>query len=79
MLSYGEPQKKIRKVSVDGLICFRRCISKQWTLSKIQTLTERMRRKIKDDRLLEGLLPKWGVGCRRIAPGDPCMKAYGYI
>lgn len=30
---------------------------------------------IKDERLLEGFMPKFGVGCRRITPGDPYMKA----
>lgn len=30
---------------------------------------------IKDPRLLKGFTPKFGVGCRRITPGDPYMKA----
>ena len=29
----------------------------------------------KDDRLVKGFTPKFGVGCRRITPGDPYMLA----
>jgi hydroxyversicolorone monooxygenase len=36
--------------------------------------SERMAEHIKDKRLLEGLTPTWGVGCRRITPGDPYMQ-----
>ncbi|CAN9091603.1 unnamed protein product [Alternaria alternata] len=36
---------------------------------------ERMKEFLKDERLLEGLTPKFEVGCRRITPGDPYMKA----
>ena len=35
----------------------------------------RMAEFIKDKRLLEGFTPKFGVGCRRITPGDPYMIA----
>jgi cation diffusion facilitator CzcD-associated flavoprotein CzcO len=35
----------------------------------------RMSEFIKDKRLLEGFTPKWALGCRRITPGDPYMKA----
>lgn len=35
---------------------------------------DRMADWIKDERLLKGFLPKFGVGCRRITPGDPYMK-----
>jgi hydroxyversicolorone monooxygenase len=35
----------------------------------------RMAEFIKDKRLLEGFTPKFGVGCRRITPGDPYMVA----
>lgn len=35
----------------------------------------RMAEFIKDKRLLEGFTPKFGVGCRRITPGDPYMMA----
>lgn len=38
-------------------------------------MAARMKRFIKDERLLEGYTPKWSVGCRRIAPGDPYMVA----
>lgn len=34
---------------------------------------KRMAEWIKDERLLNGFLPKFGVGCRRITPGDPYM------
>ncbi|KAF2741842.1 FAD/NAD(P)-binding domain-containing protein [Sporormia fimetaria CBS 119925] len=48
--------------------------------SKLQKGTQelfkqRMRKFIKDDRLLQGFTPKFAVGCRRITPGDPYMKA----
>lgn len=33
----------------------------------------RMAEHIKDQRLLEGFTPTFGVGCRRITPGDPYM------
>lgn len=36
---------------------------------------QRMSEWIKDERLLEGLTPKFGVGCRRITPGDPYLVA----
>ena len=36
---------------------------------------DRMAEFIKDKRLLEGFTPKFGVGCRRITPGDPYMVA----
>lgn len=36
---------------------------------------QRMAEHIKDKRLLEGFTPKWAVGCRRVTPGDPYMKA----
>ena len=34
----------------------------------------RMAEHIKDERLLEGFTPKWGIGCRRVTPGDPYME-----
>ena len=36
---------------------------------------ERMAEFIKDERLLKGFTPKFEVGCRRVTPGDPYMKA----
>ncbi|KAK2747146.1 hypothetical protein FQN57_002403 [Myotisia sp. PD_48] len=38
-------------------------------------LKKRMAEWIKDERLLKGYTPNFGVGCRRITPGDPYMKA----
>ncbi|KAK0363158.1 hypothetical protein LTR91_023303 [Friedmanniomyces endolithicus] len=35
----------------------------------------RMAEFIKDERLLKGFTPKFGIGCRRITPGDPYMAA----
>lgn len=35
----------------------------------------RMAEFIKDKRLLEGFTPTFGVGCRRITPGDGYMQA----
>ncbi|KAJ5793863.1 hypothetical protein N7457_000462 [Penicillium paradoxum] len=40
-----------------------------------QFVYERMKNIIKDPRLLEGFTPKFSLGCRRITPGDPYMKA----
>ena len=40
-----------------------------------QMFEQRMREWIKDDRLLKGFTPKFGVGCRRVTPGDPYMMA----
>lgn len=34
---------------------------------------KRMAEFINDERLLEGFTPKFGVGCRRVTPGDPYM------
>jgi hydroxyversicolorone monooxygenase len=33
----------------------------------------RMKEWIKDERLLKGFTPKFGIGCRRVTPGDPYM------
>ncbi|KAK5550925.1 hypothetical protein LTR46_011068 [Exophiala xenobiotica] len=38
-------------------------------------LRARMAEHIKDERLLKGFTPKFGVGCRRVTPGDPYMAA----
>ncbi|KAK5112948.1 hypothetical protein LTR62_003770 [Meristemomyces frigidus] len=35
----------------------------------------RMAEHIKDERLLKGFTPTFGIGCRRITPGDPYMAA----
>ncbi|KAI9642092.1 hypothetical protein NHQ30_009963 [Ciborinia camelliae] len=35
----------------------------------------RMAEFIKDKRLLKGFTPNFGIGCRRITPGDPYMRA----
>ncbi|KAH8654484.1 flavin-binding monooxygenase-like protein [Tricladium varicosporioides] len=36
---------------------------------------DRMAEFIKDERLLKGFTPKFSIGCRRITPGDPYMRA----
>ncbi|RMZ31550.1 hypothetical protein D0859_04322 [Hortaea werneckii] len=36
---------------------------------------QRMSEFIKDKRLLDGFTPKFGIGCRRVTPGDPYMEA----
>ncbi|TVY17582.1 FAD-binding monooxygenase aflW [Lachnellula arida] len=36
---------------------------------------DRMRGMIKDERILEGLLPDFPVNCRRMTPGDPYLHA----
>ncbi|KAI9708230.1 MAG: hypothetical protein M1820_004184 [Bogoriella megaspora] len=40
-----------------------------------ELMTERTKQFIKDERLLKGFAPKFGLGCRRITPGDPYMAA----
>ncbi|KAG8623709.1 hypothetical protein KVT40_008685 [Elsinoe batatas] len=40
-----------------------------------ETFRKRMREFIKDERLLEGFTPTFGLGCRRVTPGDPYMLA----
>ena len=40
-----------------------------------QIFEDRMRTKIKDERILNGILPNFPAGCRRIASGDPFMEA----
>lgn len=38
-------------------------------------LRARMAEMIKDERLLKGFTPTFGIGCRRITPGDPYMES----
>ncbi|KAK2802318.1 hypothetical protein FQN51_004608 [Onygenales sp. PD_10] len=40
-----------------------------------ELMKARMKEWIKDERLLKGFTPKFGVGCRRVTPGDPYMLA----
>ncbi|PSK43626.1 hypothetical protein B9Z65_7140 [Elsinoe australis] len=40
-----------------------------------QIFRARMAEFIKDERLLKGFTPTFGLGCRRITPGDPYMMA----
>jgi hydroxyversicolorone monooxygenase len=40
-----------------------------------EMMKARMAEFIKDERLLNGFTPKWGIGCRRVTPGDPYMTA----
>ncbi|KAK5726792.1 hypothetical protein LTR15_002681 [Elasticomyces elasticus] len=40
-----------------------------------EMFTKRMAQHIKDERLLKGFTPSFAVGCRRVTPGDPYMKA----
>jgi cation diffusion facilitator CzcD-associated flavoprotein CzcO len=40
-----------------------------------EMMKARMAEFIKDERLLNGFTPKWGIGCRRVTPGDPYMMA----
>ncbi|KAF8864560.1 flavin-binding monooxygenase-like protein [Acephala macrosclerotiorum] len=40
-----------------------------------EIFSKRMAEFIKDERLLKGFTPKFQVGCRRITPGDPYMRA----
>ncbi|KAK5684954.1 hypothetical protein LTS10_003029 [Elasticomyces elasticus] len=38
-------------------------------------ITKRMAQHIKNERLLKGFTPSFAIGCRRVTPGDPYMKA----
>ncbi|KAJ4236796.1 hypothetical protein NW757_013372 [Fusarium falciforme] len=40
-----------------------------------EELTKRTREWIKDDKIFNNIIPKFSVGCRRIAPGDSYMLA----
>lgn len=40
-----------------------------------ELFSKRMAEFIKDERLLKGFTPNFGIGCRRITPGDPYMMA----
>ncbi|PMD35399.1 flavin-binding monooxygenase-like protein [Hyaloscypha variabilis F] len=40
-----------------------------------KTFKNRMAEFIRDERLLKGFTPKFSIGCRRITPGDPYMRA----
>lgn len=37
--------------------------------------TARMAEHLKDERLLKSFTPSWSIGCRRVTPGDPYVKA----
>ena len=37
-------------------------------------LKARMAEFIKDERLIKGFTPTFGIGCRRVTPGDPYME-----
>jgi hypothetical protein len=37
-------------------------------------LKARMAEMIKDERLIKGFTPSFGIGCRRITPGDPYIE-----
>ena len=40
-----------------------------------QYFQKRMREHLQDESIYEQLLPNFAVGCRRLTPGDPYMKA----
>lgn len=39
-----------------------------------EMIKARMAEFIGDKRLLEGFTPTFGIGCRRVTPGDPYMQ-----
>ncbi|KAH8705823.1 hypothetical protein BGW36DRAFT_18418 [Talaromyces proteolyticus] len=86
--AYTDEEKRRFRSEKQALASHARDIENQvngdWNLffaeSKVQNaarefFTARMAEHIKDQRLLEGFTPKWSVGCRRVTPGDPYMKA----
>ncbi|KAM3076422.1 hypothetical protein ACMFMG_007241 [Clarireedia jacksonii] len=40
-----------------------------------EQFSQRMKEFIRDERILKGLTPKFSIGCRRLTPGDPYMRA----
>jgi hydroxyversicolorone monooxygenase len=86
--AYTDSEKEAFRGSKKELVAHAKNIENQingdWNLyfsgSKEQQVAQevfkqRMAEHIKDERLLEGFTPKWSVGCRRVSPGDPYMKA----
>ncbi|KAG0648197.1 FAD-binding monooxygenase moxY [Hyphodiscus hymeniophilus] len=86
--AYSESQKALLRSSKSALVAqardFENQINGDWSLffsgSQYQIDTQelyraRMAEHIKDERLLNGFTPKFAVGCRRVTPGDPYMKA----
>ena len=87
-IAYTETQKADFRKSKSALTAHARDFENQvngnWKLffsgSKVQEDAQahfraRMASHIKDERLLKGFTPKFAVGCRRVTPGDPYMKA----
>ncbi|KAL2862443.1 flavin-containing monooxygenase [Aspergillus lucknowensis] len=69
--AYTEEQKRKFRSDQDALLAH--CKSAE--NNGMKQLLARMRRLIKDDRLLAGFTPSFSVGCRRITPGDPYIEA----
>ncbi|RDL41003.1 Flavin-binding monooxygenase-like protein [Venustampulla echinocandica] len=85
---YTEEQRHEFKTDVKALVKHAKYTEEQinglWDLFFTESETQkgaqmtfgsRMAEFIKDKRLLEGLTPKFGIGCRRVTPGDPYMRA----
>ncbi|TGO10557.1 hypothetical protein BTUL_0132g00280 [Botrytis tulipae] len=84
---YSEEDRKRFREDPEALVAHAKSLEKEmaWAVdmmtinSKSQLearkiFGNRMREHIKDERLYKGFLPPWGVGCRRITPGDPYLK-----
>lgn len=84
---YTDSQKENFKQSPQGLVSHAKDIESQvnsfWECfmkgSQAQRqgqeeLKKRMAAFIKDERLLKGFTPSFGIGCRRVTPGDPYMQ-----
>ena len=85
---YTDEERTIFRTDLDAMVTHAKDIEEQingrWGAFYSDTeeqalaqylLRERMARVIKDKRLLAGFTPTFGVGCRRVTPGDPYMEA----
>ncbi|KAK0110359.1 hypothetical protein ONS96_001975 [Cadophora gregata f. sp. sojae] len=85
---YAEEQRKEFRTNTKALVEHARYLEGQlnglWDLfftnsegqkAAQQMFAARMAEHIKDERLLKGFTPKFDIGCRRITPGDPYLKA----
>ncbi|KAH7409527.1 flavin-binding monooxygenase-like protein [Cadophora sp. MPI-SDFR-AT-0126] len=66
---YTDEQRKEFRTNTKALVEY----AKQREAQRM--FSARMAEHIKDERLLKGFTPKFDIGCRRITPGDPYLKA----
>ncbi|KAH8811635.1 flavin-binding monooxygenase-like protein [Xylogone sp. PMI_703] len=87
-VKYTEDEKREFRNNIPAMVKYAKhletMVNSDWSLfmknSPVQLEAQelfrtRMAEFIKDERLLKGFTPKFGIGCRRITPGDPYMRA----